>query len=65
MLRKHSSLFAISLLRRSQEVLKVYLVYVEDELVNQFRSPVAADLFVKQLSRQGIHAHVVFDEGVC
>lgn len=43
----------------------MYLVYVEDELVNQFRSHVAADLFVKQLSRQGIQAYVVFDEGVC
>jgi len=41
----------------------VYYVYVDDHIDTQFRSPVAAELRVKELLRSGEDAYVVFDEG--
>lgn len=43
----------------------MYQVYVDDNLDSEFRSPVAADLRVKELLRNGSEAHIVYDEGAC
>lgn len=43
----------------------VYYVYVDDHIDTPFRSPVAAELRVKELLRSGEDAYVVFDEGAC
>lgn len=43
----------------------MYVVYVDDCIDNEFRSPVAAELRVSELLRNGYDAHVVYDEGAC
>lgn len=37
----------------------------DDRILGEFRSPVAAELFVKELARKGIEAYVRHDEGSC
>ena len=41
----------------------MFYVYVEDQIESSYRSPVAADLRVKELALRGIDAHVEPDEG--
>lgn len=43
----------------------MYVVYVDDRIDKQFRSPVAAELRVLELRRQGFDAHKEYDEGAC
>lgn len=43
----------------------MYVVYVDDNVDTEFRSPVAADLRVADLARRGIEASVHYDEGAC
>ena len=41
----------------------MYVVYVDDCIDSEFRSPVAAGLRVSELLRIGLEAHLVYDEG--
>lgn len=41
----------------------MFYVYVDDQIESSHRSPVAADLRVKELALRGIDAHVEPDEG--
>lgn len=44
----------------------MYIVLLENDTIDtEFRSPVAADLRIKQLARQGVKAYRIFDEGAC
>ena len=40
----------------------MYYVYVDDQIDSSYRSPVAADLRVKDLARRGIDARVEPDD---
>lgn len=43
----------------------MYIVYIDDYVDSEFRSPVAAELRVLELRRLGINARKEYDEGAC
>lgn len=44
----------------------MYVVYIDDAIYCEYKSPVAANLQAKQLIAQGYtDVHVIFDESAC
>lgn len=43
----------------------MYIVYIDDSVDSEFRSPVAAELRVLELHRRGFDARKEYDEGAC
>lgn len=43
----------------------MYIVYIDDSVDSEFRSPVAAELRVLELRRRGFDVRKEYDEGAC
>ena len=43
----------------------MYVVYIDDHIDCELRSPVAAELRISELLRNGIEAYTIYDEGAC